>query len=135
MQALPDFSLGHIVLNISAQFDVNLSFLGAGLAKSLDADNETAYPQCDAYAEAEEALQAEFYVRAEPAIREVGSMRARATPDGFRQFVRDVRSAARALRDSSLRPKCPDRATASMRLHASYCCECCFAVVILGDKR
>ncbi len=135
MRALPDLSLGSLVLNISAQFGVDLSFLGAGLAKALDKDNDNAYPQCDAYREEEEALQAEFYERAETGNREVGSIRARATPDGFRQFIRDVPSAARALRNNGLCPKCPDRATASMRLpHASYCGECCFKVAILGDK-
>ena len=101
-----------------------------------DPDLVNASPACDAYGENEEALQAEFHEKAGTGDREVGSIRARATLDGFRQFIRDVRSVARALRDSGLCPRCPDRITARMRLpHASYCGECCFAVAVLGDKQ
>ena len=139
MRALPDKSLGFegIDLNISAGFSVSLCFLAAGIAQTLDEDSDTDFPQCDAYGENEEALQAEFHEKAGTGDdREVGTIRARATLDGFRQFIRDVRSAARALRDSGLCPKCPDRTTARMRLsHASYCRECWFAVAILDDKR
>ena len=94
------------------------------------------FPQWDAYGEDEEALLAKFYDSQATTMREVGEIKARATPKGFRQFIRDVRSASRAIRHSGLCPTCPDRATASMRLpHASYCGECCVAVAILGDQR
>lgn len=136
MRALPCGSLGSTDVDISAEFKVDLSFLRAGTAKALDEGNDEDFPLCDAYGEDEEALQAEFYDEQATTRREVGTIRARATPDGLRQFIRDVRSAARALRDSGLCPKCPDRATASMRLpRANFCGECCFAVAILGDKR
>ena len=129
MRALPCGSIGSIDVLISAQFKVALSFLCAGVAKDLDEDNGADFPHCDAYGEDEEALQANFYDEQATTRREVGTIRARATPNGLRQFIRDVRSAARALRDTGLCPKCPDRATASMRLpHASYCGECCSAV-------
>ena len=134
MRALPCASVGSIDVDLSAQFKVSLSFLCAGVAKDLDEDRDMDFPQWDVYGEDEEALLARFYDA--QAIREVGEIKARATPKGFRQFIRDVRSASRALRHSGLCPKCPDRATASMRLpHASYCSRCCFAVAILGDKR
>jgi len=138
MRSLPDNGLGEIRLDISTEFRVDLSFLAAGVARNLDDNTVATYacPACDDYGENEEALQAEFLEKAGTGTREVGTIRSRATLDGFRQFIRDVRSAARALRDSGLCPKCPDRATASMRLpRASYCGECCFAVAILGDKQ
>ena len=137
MRALPSCGeCGEIDLDISDVFKLELVALPAGSARDLDEDNGRNFPQCDAYGEDEEALQAEFYDEQATTRREVGTIRARATPNGLRQFIRDVRSAARALRDSGLCPKCPDRATASMRLpHASYCGECCFVVAILGDKR
>ncbi len=118
------------------ELSANTRLMGRFFEQGVPADDDNAYPQCDASAEGEEALQAEFYETAETTNREVGSTWARATPDGFRQFTRDVRSAARTLRDSGLCPRCSDRATASMRLpHASFCGECCFAVAVLGDKR
>jgi len=136
MRALPCASVGRIEVDLSAEFKVALSFLCAGVAKDLDEDRGVDYPHCDAYGEDEQALLASFYDAQAATRREVGEIRARATPSGLRQFIRDVRSAARALRDSGLCPKCPDRATASMRLpHASYCGGCCIAVAILGDKR
>ena len=136
MRALPCGSLGSIDVDISAEFKVALSFLHAGVAKALDEGNDEVLPHCDAYGEDEEALQAEFYDEQATTRREVGTIRARATLDGFRQFIRDVRAAARALRDSGLCPRCPDRTTASMRLpRANFCGECCFAVAILGDKQ
>ena len=136
MRALPCASVGSMEVDLSADFKVALSFLCAGVAKDLDEDRGVDYPLCDVYGQDEEALEAEFYYVQGTTRREVGMIRARATPNGFRQFIRDVRSAARALRDSGLCPSCPDRATASMRLpHASYCGECCIAVAILGDKR
>ena len=101
-----------------------------------DPDLVNGFPACDAYGEDEKALRADFYEQVGKGAREVGSIRCRATLDGFRQFIRDVRSAARALRDSGLCPRCPNQTTARMRLpHASYCGECCFAVAILGDKQ
>ena len=136
MRALPCGSLGSTDVDISAEFKVALSFLRAGTAKALDAGNDEDFPHCDAYGEDEEALEADFSEKTETGDRRVGVIRARATPDGFRQFMRDVRSAASALRDSGLCPRCPSRATASMRLpHANFCGECCFAVAIFGDKQ
>ena len=142
MRSLPDSGLGENCLDISTEFCVDLSFLAAGVARDYDEntmddpDIVNAFPACDAYGENEEAFRAEFHEKAGTGDREVGSIRARATLDGFRQFLRDVRSAARALRDSGLCPRCPDRTTARMRLpHASYCGECCFVVAILGDKQ
>ena len=139
MRTLPDSVLGEIHLDVSTEFCVDLAFLAAGVARENnvgDPDAVNEFPVCDAYGEDEEALEASFFEKAETGDRRVGVIRARATPDGFRQLIRDVRSAARALRDSGLCPRCPDRATASMRLpRANFCGECCFAVAILGDKR
>ena len=141
MRALPDSSRGEIHINISTEFSVSLSFLDAGLARDFDdngigdPDEANPYPDCDAYGADEKALRADFYQRLENGNREVGSIRARATPDGFRQFIQDVRAAARSLCDRGLCPKCPDRATASMRIpRANYCAGCCIAVAILGDS-
>ena len=93
------------------------------------------FPQCGAYGE-DEALETDFSEKTATGDRGVGVVRARATPGGFRQCVRDVRSAARALNDSDLCPRCPNQATASMRLpRSNFCAECCFAVAILGDKQ
>ena len=134
MRALRSF--GDTDLDISEVFKFELVALPAGAAKDLDEDNDRDFSQCDAYGEEEEALEASFFEKAETGDRRVGVIRARATPDGIRQFIRDVRSATRALRDSGLCPRCPDRATASMRLpRANFSGECCFAVAILGDKR
>ena len=124
MRALPCGSLGSIDVDISAEFKVALSFLQAGVAKALDEGNDEVLPHCDAYGEDEEALQAEFYDEQATTRREMGTIRARATPNGLRQFIRDVRSAARALWDSGLCPSLP---------RANFCGECCFAVAILGD--
>ena len=142
MRSLPECGLGEIRLDISTEFCVELSLLAAGVARDYDEnglddpDVVHAFPACDAYGEDEKALRADFYGKVGKVIREVGSIRCRATLDGFRQFIRDVRSAARALRDSGLCPRCPDRTTARMRLpHASYCGECCFAVAILDDRQ
>ena len=133
MRALTVYADGGMSIKISKVFSTELSLLPAGCAKVLDDDSDNDFPQCDAYGEDEKALIAEFYERVENKIRRVGSIRARATLDGFRQFIRDVRSASRALRNNGLCPECPDRATASMRLpHAGYCGECCFKVAILG---
>ncbi len=106
MRCLPEGGLGEIRLEISTEFWVDLSFLAAGVARDYDENrfddpnfvNE--FPACDAYGEDEKALRADFYEKAGRGNREVGSIRARATLDGFRQFIRDVRSAARALRES-----------------------------------
>ena len=134
MRALP--SCGEIDLDISDVFKLELVALPAGSARDLDEDNGRNFPQCDAYGEDEAALEADFFERTATSDRRVAVIRARATPDGFRQFIRDVRSAARALRDSGLCPRCPNRATASMRLpRSNFCAECCFAVAILGDKQ
>ena len=128
-------------LKITAEFYVDLCFLRAGMARAEDDDNEdgpSPYPECDAYGENEKAVRAEFYQRAPDDLagdREVGSIRARATPDGFRQFIRDVRSASRNLKDNGLCPKCPDPAEALMRIpRAKYCAECCVAVAIMGGS-
>ena len=141
MRSLPECGLGEISLDISTEFCVELSLLAAGVARDYDEnglddpDVVHAFPACDAYGEDEKALRADFY-KVGKGAREVGSIRCRATLDGFRQFIRDVRSAARALRDSGLCPRCPNRATASMRLpRANFCGECCFAVAIIGDKQ
>ena len=142
MRSLPECGLGEIRLDISTEFCVELSLLAAGVARDYDEnglddpDVVHAFPACDAYGEDEKALRADFYGKVGNGIREVGTIRCRATLAGFRQFIRDVRSAARALRDSGLCPRCPERTTARMRLpHASYCGECCFAVAILGDRQ
>ena len=141
MRALPCSSRGRIHINISAEFSVDLLFVDAGLARCYDdhvpsdANAVNPYPDCDAYGTDEKALGAFFYQRLENGNREVGSIRARATPDGFRWFIRDVRAAARSLCDRGLCPKCTDRATASMRIpRANYCAGCCIAVAILGDS-
>ena len=103
-----------------------------------DLEDHNEFQVCESYGEDEKALRADFYegkARYE-GTRKVGSIRCRATLDGFRHFIRDVRSAAHAFQESGVCPKCPDRTTARMRLpHASYCGECCFAVAILGDRR
>ena len=137
MRALPSWpSSGGIDLDISEVCKIELVALPAGVANDLDEDSDGDFPLCDAFREGEEAVQASFFEIAEKGQRRVGMIRGRATPDGFRQFIRDVRSAARASRDSGLCPRCPNRATASMRLpRASFCGECCFAVAILGDKQ
>ena len=142
MRSLPECGLGEIRLDISTEFCVELSLLAAGVARDYDEnrlddpDVVHAFPACDAYGEDEEALEADFSEKTETGDRRVRVIRARATPDGFRQFIRDVRSAARALRDSGLCPRCPNQATASMPLpRANFCGECCFAVAILGDKQ
>ena len=141
MRALPDGGWGDIHLDISTEFCVDLAFLAAGVARDYDEnrmgdpDLVNEFPDCDAYGGEEKALRAEFYQRLGSARREVGSIRARATPDGLRQFIRDVRSAARSLRDNGLCPICPDPAEALMRIpRAKYCAKCCFAVAILGDS-
>ena len=129
IRALPNDG-GVLEYNISAEFFVELSFLDAGVARDYDAYN--AYPDCDAYGEDEKALSADF--KQGLGCRLVGTIHARATPDGFRQFIRDVRTAARSLKDKGLCPKCPDPAKALMRIpRAKYCAKCCFAVAILGD--
>ena len=133
MRSLPECGLGEIRLDISTEFCVELSLLAAGVARDYDEnglddpDVVHAFPACDAYGEDDEALEAAFFEKAETGDRRVGVIRARATPDGFRQFIRDVRSAARALRDSGLCPRCPSRPCANI------CGECCSAVAILGD--
>ena len=127
---------GEIDLDISDVFKLELVALPAGSARDLDEDNGRNFPQCDAYGEDEEALEADFSEKTATGDRRVGVIRARATPGGFRQFIRNVRSAARALNDSGLCPRCPNQATASMRLpRSNFCAECCFAVAILGDKQ
>ena len=137
MRALPSCGeCGEIDLDISDVFKLELVALPDGSARDLDEDNGKNFPQCDAYGEDEEALEADCFEKTATGDRRVGVIRARATPDGFRQFIRDVRSAARALRDSGLCPRCPNQATASMRLpRSNFCAECCFPVAILGDKQ
>ena len=136
MRALPDTSGGSINVDITADFRVDLYSLRQGIAGHIDEDNDEVFPQCEAYGEDEEALEADFSEKTATGDRRVGVIRARATPGGFRQFIRDVRSAARALNDSGLCPRCPNQATASMRLpRSNFCAECCFAVAILGDKQ
>ena len=76
------------------------------------------------------SLEALFY---EKGGRKLGTITQRPSLEGFRQFVRDVRAAARALRDTGLCTKCPTQSEACMRLpHASYCGACCWKVAILG---
>ena len=135
MRALPSCGeYGQIDLDISDVFKLDLVALPAGATRVLDEDNGRDFPQCDAYGEDEEALEADFSEKTATGDRRVGAIRVCATHDGFRQFMRDVRSAASALRDSGLCPRCPNQATASMRLpRANVCGECCFAVAILGD--
>ena len=135
MRSLPECGLGEIRIDISTEFCVELSLLAAGVARDYDEnrlddpDVVNAFPACDAYGEDEKALRADFYGKVGKVIREVGSIRCRATLDGFRQFIRNVWL-------TNLRPRCPERTTARMRLpHASYCGECCFAVAILGDRQ
>ena len=138
MRAFPkeDF----IIVDITADFYVNLNFFGAGYMRTED-DNggpdsfPCAYPDCDAYGKEEKSLKAEFYRRIGNQAHEVGSIHARATPDGFRGFIRDVRSAARNLKHNGLCEHCPDPAEALMRIpRGKYCAECCFAVAILGKQ-
>ena len=96
MRALPDTSCGSIDVDITGGFRVDLYSLRHGIARQIDDDNDEAFPQCDASGEDEEALEAAFFEKAETGDRRVGVIRARVTPDGFRQFIHDVRSAARA---------------------------------------
>ncbi len=118
-------------LRISQEFSVELVFLISPMAHDLTADHESEV-ECDAYGEEEEALQAYFSA----SERFLDTLRGRATPDGCRQFIRDLRAAARALKENGLCPKCPDRATASMRLpHAAFCAKCCWEVAICGEGR
>ena len=123
-----------IELDITEDFFVNLNLLDAGELRTCD-DRflDYAYPDCDAYDKDEKTLSADF--KQGLGCRLVGTIHARATPDGFRQFIRDVRTAARSLKDKGLCPKCPDPAKALMRIpRAKYCAKCCFAVAILGDS-
>ena len=138
MRTLPQCGLGELPISISDDFAVDLCLLAAGVARDFDENDVgdpncvTSYPECDRYGGVEKALKADFYETR--TRREVGSIRGRATLEGFRQFIRDVRTAACTLRDSGLCATCPDRAAASMRLpRAKFCGECCFAVAILGD--
>ena len=128
MRALP--SDGQVLeYDISAEFFIELSFLDAG------ADDPEPYPDCDAYGEDEKSIKAEFYRRIGNQAHEVGSIRARANPNGLRHFIRDARSAARNLKQNGLCPQCPDPAEALMRIpRGKYCAECCFAVAILGEQ-
>ena len=125
-----------LTLRISDKFFVELILLPSSEARELAVDSDSDL-ECDVYGEKDEVLEALFKEGAGRSdYRELGKIRARATPDGCRQFVRDVRAATRALRDKGLCPKCPDQATASMRLpHASYCGRCCWGVVLLGDGK
>ncbi len=119
-------------LRISEKFSVELSVMPGDVVQDLAVDPGRDL-ECDAYGEKDEALVAYF---AEAGHRHLDTLRARATPDGCRQFVRDVRAAARTLREKGLCPKCPDQAMASMRLpHASYCGRCCWEVALLGVER
>ena len=122
-----------IEVDITEDFFVILDLLPAGELRDDDRYFNIAYSACDAYGEDEKALSANFYKQG-LGCRLVGAIHARATPDGFRQFIRDVRTAARSLKDKGLCPKCPDPAKAIMRIpRAKYCAKCCFAVAILGE--
>ena len=128
MRALPNNG-GFLEYDISAEFFIELSFLDAG------ADDPEPYPDCDSYSREEKSVKAEIYRRIGNQAHEVGSIRARATPDGLRQFIRDVRSAARNLKHNGLCQHCPDPTEALMRIpRGKYCAECCFAVAILGEQ-
>ena len=121
-----------IEVEITEDFFVHLNLLDAGEQRTYDDHLNYAYPDCDAYEKDEKALSADF--KQGLGCRLVGTIHARATPDGFRQFIRDVRTAARSLKDEGLCPKCPDPAKALMRIpRAKYCAKCCFTVAILGD--
>ena len=114
---------GEIDLDISDVFKLELVALPAGSARDLDEDNGRNFPQCDAYGEDEEALQAEFYDEQATTRREMGTIRARATPNGLRQFIRDVRSAG--LRDAQTKPRplcaCPVQiSVANVALQSPY---------------
>ena len=85
MRSLPECGLGEIRLDISTEFCVELSLLAAGVARDYDEnrlddpDVVHAFPACDAYGEDEKALRADFYGKVGKVIREVGSIRCRAT--------------------------------------------------------
>jgi hypothetical protein len=109
-----------LTVRISDEFSIELALLPGGVAReaaeALGSDIE-----CDAYGEQEEALEAWF----RSTTRGLDRITGRATPEGCRQFIRDVRAAARALKEKGLCPKCPDEATASMRLpHCAFCAKC-----------
>ena len=139
MRALNECNQPHIdtcCIRVAAGRTIDVIFRPVGYLQDLD-DGDGTDLQCDAYSQ-DEALQALFWQRTEGASdsRLLGSIRARATPDGCRRFVRDVRAAARALRENGLCPRCPDQAAASMRLpHASFCGKCCWGVALLGDEQ
>ena len=119
-----------LTVRISDEFSVVLLFLPGGCARE-DAEYHD-HIECDAYGEQEEALEACF----RSTTRDLDKITHRATPDGCRQLVRDVRAAARALKEKGLCPKCPDEATASMRLpHCAFCAKCCWQVAICGEGR
>jgi hypothetical protein len=120
---------GGIMLRISKEFSVALVLLPGGLARHFAMDDGSDI-ECDAYGEEEEMLEATF----EATTRRVGTIRGRATPEGCRQFIRDVRAAVRALKEKGLCPMCSDRATASMRLpRADFCAKCCWQVALCCD--
>ena len=122
-----------IEVDITEDFFVHMNLRDAGEKRTCDDRYlNYAYPDCDAYEKDEKALSADF--KQGLGCRLVGTIHARATPDGFRQFIRDVRTAARSLKDKGLCPKCPDPAGALMRIpRAKYCAKCCFTVAILGE--
>jgi len=127
---------GDLTFRILEKFSVDLAVMPDGVVQDLATDHESDL-ECDAYGEKDEALVAEFHENAgSSGHRRLDTLRARATPDGCRQFVRDVRAVARTLREKGLCPKCTDQAMASMRLpHASYCGKCCWEVALLGDEQ
>ena len=119
-----------LTVRISDEFSVNLSFLPGGCA--LEDAFYHDHIECDAYGEQEEALEACF----RSTTRDLDKITGRATPDGCRQFIRDVQAAARALKEKGLCPKCPDKAMASMRMsHCAFCASCCWQVAICGEGR
>ena len=118
-----------ITVHISDEFSVELALLPGGIAREFAEDHDSDI-ECDAYGEQEEMLEAWF----QSTTRGLDRIRGRATPDGCRQFIRDVRAAARALKQKGLCPKCPDEATASMRLpRADFCAKCCWQMAICGE--
>ena len=127
---------GDLTFRISEKFSVVLVVMPGYVVQDLKMDHESDL-ECDAYGEKDEALVAEFHENAgSSGHRRLDTLRALATPDGCRQFVRDVRAVARTLREKGLCPKCTDQAMASMRLpHASYCGKCCWEVALLGDEQ
>ena len=96
-------SVGGFSLRISEEFSVQLRFLPCGVASYAAEEGESDI-ECNAYGENEEWLEACFQQSAP--FRMLSKIRGRATPDGCRQFLRDVRAAARALKAKGLCPNC-----------------------------